>query len=123
MWTLSLAGPRVLAALRHWLDEPPMMSPRCVVRAFLPLLLVALPSGAARAQTPGPLATSAAPALVDVRGHEDRGDRGDGAERRFRHPAGDDDLERGKQDADALPPSAAGRLGTGDRGPGAALGR
>src|SRR5207244_13244623 len=63
---------RVLAALRHWLDEPPMMSPRCVVRAFLPLLLVALPSGAARAQTPGPLATSAAPALVDVRGHEDR---------------------------------------------------
>jgi len=116
MWTLSSAGPRVLAALWHWLDEPPMMSPRCVVRAFLPLLLVALPSGAARAQTPGPLATSAAPALVDVRGHEDRGDRGDGAERRFRHPAGDDDLERGKQDADALPPSAA-VPGTGGSGP------
>jgi hypothetical protein len=43
--------------------------------------------------------------LVDVRSHKDHGYFGDDTQRRFRHPAGDDALERGKQDAEALPPT------------------
>ncbi len=90
--------------------------PRSVVGALAALLLVSLSSGPVRAQTPGPLATSAAPVLVDVRTHQDGGYSGDDLRRPFRHSAGDDDLERGKQEAGALPPAAAS-AGTGGPGP------